>query len=119
MARDELELFVQYPDGIYRCGKVVITGMKVLSISVSTASGEHVTYPKDGRVHRTKPGVSREFRERHPELSDVTFEVFDNLQVPSAGPPAGAMRANDLSTDAWIVPAPSTGTASLFAVVVG
>jgi hypothetical protein len=113
-----LELFVEFPDdGTYRLGKVAITGRKIVSVSVSTWDGEHVTYPADGRVHRTRPGVSRDFSSAHPALSAVTFDVFDVMEVGSSGPPAGAVLAHP-STGAFCVKAPSCGTAKLFAAVV-
>ncbi len=37
----------------YKVGRVHVTGSKVVAIPASMNSGEHVTYPEDGRVHRT------------------------------------------------------------------
>lgn len=88
----------------------------MVSISAATTAGKHVTYPWDGWVHETRPGISRQFREAHPDLSNVTFRIFDHITVSPTGPPPGA-KVGTPAAGAFAVDAPLEGPARAFAAV--
>lgn len=104
-------------------GKVKMSPRGNVMAIPSSTSGDHTSYPPDGRIHETRPhGPSSEYhtyREPGPPLSDVTFRTFEHFRVSSTGPPPEAEPGKAVPENSLVVDCPSSGTGAFFVAVVG
>lgn len=121
---DECFGMVRYPDGVYEVGRVKVSPTGNIMAFEPTGSGDHRSYPPDGRIHDTDP--TSPSSERHqfldevgPATSNVTLYPFERFEVSSTGPPPSARRRSDVPDESLVVPAPSSGTGAFFAAAVG
>lgn len=122
MAR-KLRIGARYGGEVYKVATADITKKGMAIFAPPSLSGKHTTYPPDGRVHETHPPTGtddktqRFFKARLPDHSNVTFQVFEEMQLSSTGPPPDARPTEP--TGAFVINGPEAGVGNIFAAVVG